>query len=252
MVPRFGVLALFGLAFLLPAAALPADQAAGKPADKANTVDRPKALIDGTGPGWKPLGPDDFANVNCDKDTWTWKDGILLCTGKPVGVYRTKKQYNNFEMVLEWRHEKSAGNSGVFVWTPEDSLKDLKPGRLPSGVEVQILDHGYATNYEKNTKKKPDWFTTHGDVFAVGKTKMKPFPPLSPNGSRSFPRKNLSKPAGEWNHYYIRGINGEVRLWVNGEEVSGGTNVEPRTGYLCLESEGSPITFKNISIRELP
>ncbi|HMC10429.1 MAG TPA: DUF1080 domain-containing protein, partial [Pirellulaceae bacterium] len=65
-------------------------------------------------------------------------------------------------------------------------------------------------------------------------------------------RKELSKGAGEWNHYYIRGINGEVRLWVNGEEVSGGKDATPPTGYLCLESEGSPIEFKNLQIRLLP
>ena len=54
------------------------------------------------------------------------------------------------------------------------------------------------------------------------------------------------------NHYYVRAINGELRLWVNGEEVSGGSGAEPRTGYLCMESEGSPVEFKNIRIRELP
>ena len=46
--------------------------------------------------------------------------------------------------------------------------------------------------------------------------------------------------------------DGEVRLWVNGEEVSGGNKADPATGYLCLESEGSPVEFKNIRIRELP
>ena len=155
--------------------------------------------------------------------------------------------------MAQWRHNKSAGNSGIFVWAPEEALKDLKPGKLPSaGIEVQILDHGYAEQYEKRTKKKPDFFTTNGDVFPVGKSKMRPFAPTSPNGSRSFPRKNLSKGVGEWNHYYVRAINGEIRLWVNGEEVSGGNHIEPRTGYLCLESEGSPIDFKEIRIRELP
>jgi hypothetical protein len=62
----------------------------------------------------------------------------------------------------------------------------------------------------------------------------------------------LSKGIGEWNHYYIRAINGEVRLWVNGEEVSGGQDSNPRTGYLCLESEGAPVEFKELRIRELP
>jgi hypothetical protein len=27
----------------------------------------------------------------------------------------------------------------------------------------------------------------------------------------------VSRGVGEWNHYYVRGINGEIRLRVNGE-----------------------------------
>jgi hypothetical protein len=89
-------------------------------------------------------------------------------------------------------------------------------------------------------------------VFPVGKAKLEPFPPLSPDGSRSFPTAETTKPHGQWNHYYVRAINGEIRLWVNGTEVSGGNNASPNNGYLCLESEGSPIRFRNLKIRELP
>jgi hypothetical protein len=213
----------------------------------------PRAFMDDTAPGWTALGEGDFANVNCDPDTWTWKDGLASCTGKPVGVIRSKKSYTNFELVAQWRHLKSAGNSGIFVWATEEGMKDLKPNALPSvGIECQVLDHGYAEQFEKKNGKKSDWFTTHGDVFPVGKSNMKAFPPVAPGGKRSFPRKELSKGVGEWNHYYIRAINGEVRLWVNGEEVSGGTDCEPRSGYLCLESEGSPVEFRNLRIRVLP
>lgn len=213
----------------------------------------PKATIDGTGLGWRSLGKDDFTNVNCDPDTWTWDGGLAKCTGKPVGVIRTTKTFTNFELVAQWRHLKSGGNSGIFVWATEEGMKDLKPNSLPKiGIEVQVLDHGYKEQYEKNSGKKADWFTTNGDVFPVGGSKMKPFPPTAPNGSRSFPRKELSKGVGEWNHYYVRAINGEVRLWVNGEEVSGGADCEPRSGFLCLESEGAPVEFKNLRIRELP
>jgi hypothetical protein len=147
----------------------------------------------------------------------------------------------------------SGGNSGVFVWASEEALTDLKPGSLPpGGIEVQVLDHGYAEQFEQRTGQKPDWFTTNGDVFPVGTSTMTPFEPHAPNGQRSFPRKNLSKGVNEWNHYYVRAINGEVRLWVNGEEVSGGTDCEPRSGFLCLESEGAPVEFKHVRIRELP
>ncbi len=213
----------------------------------------PKAFVDGNGPGWKALGEGDFVDVNGDEETWVFKDGIIYCTGKPIGVIRTQKKFTNFEMVYEWCHRKSAGNSGSFVWVPEEALADLPPNKLPSGgIEVQVLDHGYATRFKERTGKDSDWFTTNGDVFAVGKSTMKPFEPISPNGRRSFPRKNLSKGVDQWNHYYVRAINGEVRLWVNGEEVSGGNECNPRSGYLCLEAEGSPVEFRNLRIRELP
>jgi hypothetical protein len=194
---------------------------------------RPRAYIDSDGPGWRALGPADFSPVNSAPDTWSWSADGLHCTGQPI----------------------SAGNSGVFVWTTPASIKRLtaagRPG-LPDGIEVQIFDHGYTAEYRRrNPTKAADWFTTNGDIFPV-RAKLTPFPPLSPDGSRSFPRRQLSRGAGEWNHYYIRAINGEIRLWVNGEEVSGGTAADPATGFLCLESEGSPIHFRTLRIRELP
>ncbi len=221
--------------------------------DDASSAAPPKACIDGSEPGWRALRDEDFTNVNCHDDTWTWKDGVAHCTGEPVGVIRTRQPLTNFELVAQWRHHRPGGNSGIFVWTSDEALKDLKPGTLPrGGIEVQVLDLGYTEQFEKSSGKKADWFTTHGDVFPVGTAKLKPFSPLSPDGSRSFPRKNLSKGAGEWNHNYVRAINGEIRLWVNGEEVSGGAEADPRTGYLCLESEGAPVEFKGLRIRELP
>jgi len=212
-----------------------------------------KAFVDGEGPGWVTLGKEDFTKVNSDDDTWTFhEDGLIECTGKPTSVTRSVKQYTNFELVCQWRHLKAAGNSGIFVWTIPSSLEKLTGPGLPQGIEVQVLDLGYKERYEQNGKRKADWFTCHGDVFPVGAAKMTPFPPTAPNGKRSFPSKELSKGTGEWNHYYVRAVNGEVRLWVNGEEVSGGTGCSPATGYLCLESEGSPVEFRGLKIRELP
>ncbi len=203
--------------------------------------------------GWVALGKGDFTNVNCAADTWQWKeDGSLHCTGTPIGVMRTVKQYANFEMTVSWRHLKDAGNSGVFLFAPQDAMDKLvKPGLPDAGIEVQVLDLGFTASYEKSTGKKGDWFTCHGDVFPVGRSTMKPFPPLSPNGSRSFPKENRSKGVGEWNHYLIRAVDGVVKLWVNGGQVSGGEACNPASGYICLESEGSPIDFKDMKIREI-
>jgi hypothetical protein len=223
-----------------------------------------RAWIDGA--GWQPLGLADFVVVNGDADTWTERDGVIAGTGKPIGGARSKQSYRNFELVLEWRHHEVGGNSGLFVWCPESAFTDLKPGQLPrSGIEVQVLDLGYEASWQRDKGKRSDWFTSHGDVFPVGPSSMRPFTPTityEENGTawtvgdakstRCFPTKRLARPAGEWNHYYVRAVNGEVRLWVNGEEVAGGTACTPASGYLALEAEGARVDFRNLRVRELP
>ncbi len=220
-----------------------------------------------TGEGWTELTLADFVNVNGDESTWKEVNGEILCSGRPIGGARSTERYDNFELVLEWKHTQHAGNSGVFLWCPDSAFTDLPPGELPrSGIEVQVLDLGYETNHLKNQGKHSDWFTSHGDVFPVGESKMTAFTPEityqaedgeayqvgKPGNPRSFPTQRLTRGAGEWNHYYIRAINGEVRLWVNGQEVNGGRDCTPATGYLALEAEGAPIAFRNLRIRRLP
>jgi hypothetical protein len=113
-----------------------------------------------------------------------------------------------------------------------------------------VLDQGYAEAFEKRTGKKSDWFTTHGDVFPIHGATMVPIG--RSNGQRSFPSEERSKPSPEWNHYRIVGNAGSIRLSVNGKEVSGGDDCVYRKGYLALESEGAPVEFRNLRIKELP
>ncbi|PYQ39012.1 MAG: DUF1080 domain-containing protein, partial [Acidobacteria bacterium] len=75
---------------------------------RSGAQEAPRAFIDGTEPGWRTLGESDFAGVNGDPDTWTWKDGRLLCSGRPIGVLRTRQKFTNVEMVVQWRHLRSA------------------------------------------------------------------------------------------------------------------------------------------------
>jgi len=188
-----------------------------------------------------------WVNANCAPETWSVREGVIHCTGQPTGALRTARQYENFILEVEWRHLSQGGNSGVFIWgTP------IAAPAVPflRGIEVQVLDHGYAEQYEKQNGKKSDWFTTHGDVFPIHGATMKPFG--RHNGERSFPSEDRSKGSPEWNHYRIACTNGVLRLSVNGKEVSGGEDCNYRKGYLALESEGAPIEFRNLRIKELP
>jgi len=182
-----------------------------------------------------------WVNANCAPETWTVKDGVICCTGIPTGAMRTEKQYENFILEAEWRHLKSGGNSGIFIWGTPISAPGVPFLR---GIEVQVLDHGY------NAKGKNEWYTTHGDIFPIHGATMKPLG--RHNNQRSFPSEERSKPSPEWNHYRIECNNGSIRLQVNGKEVSGGDECNYRKGYLALESEGAPVEFRNVRIKELP
>jgi len=220
-----------------------------------------------SGAGWRDLSFADFVNVNGDASTWSESDGVIVCSGVPIGGARSRETYTNFELAFDWRHLEHAGNSGLFLWCPESAFTELPPGELPrSGIEVQVLDLGYETNWEAEHGAPSDWFTSHGDVFPVGASQMTARTPRieyvdaagrsytvgSPESSRSFPTRRLVRPAGEWNHYFVRAVDGAVTLWVNGAEVNAGTGCAPASGYLALEAEGSPVEFRNLRLRELP
>jgi hypothetical protein len=185
--------------------------------------------------GWLP--------INFGPRTFSVRDGLIVTTGVPTGLMRTKRQYENFEMEVDWQHMKSAGNSGVFLWS--NPLPE--PGSpFARGFEVQVLDPGF------NINGKNQWYTTHGDVFPVHGAKMTPTGRISSTGQRSFPSEDRTKSSPEWNHYHILASNGVIRLSVNGKEVTVGKDCVPRKGFLCLESEGSECHFRNVRIRELP
>ena len=180
-----------------------------------------------------------WTNVNVAPETFTVRDGIIVSTGIPTGVMRTKRMYENFIVELEWRHMKEGGNAGFFIYSAPVTAVGQP---FTKGMEIQIIDRDHAQG----------WATRHGDVFAIHGATFVPDKP-HPNGwMRSIPSERRVKPQGEWNHYRVESRDGIVTLAVNGKVVSGGSNCVPRKGYICLESEGSECHFRNIRIKELP
>ena len=180
--------------------------------------------------GWVP--------VNTAPSTWSVKDGMLICNGKPTGELRTDRMYQNFILEVEWRHMVTRGNAGIFVWADDITARGVPFHR---SIEVQVLENAYG-----NTRG----YTTHGDIFPIHGAKMTPV-----NGrgsSRAFPTEERSKPSPEWNHYQITCQDGAVTLAVNGKVVTQGRDCSPRKGYICIESEGGVVHYRNLKLRELP
>ncbi|HRX82123.1 MAG TPA: DUF1080 domain-containing protein, partial [Pirellulaceae bacterium] len=88
-----------------------------------------------------------------------------------------------------------------------------------------------------------------GELFGAGGLTATPD---NPRGSRSMSFELRCKGAGEWNVYDVVCVDGTVKLSINGKFVNSIRNSSVRKGYLCLESEGSEIHFRNIRILELP
>ena len=187
-----------------------------------------------------------WVNVNTDEDTWTVRDGLLVCSGHPIGVMRTEKQYENFVLHIEWRHMEAGGNSGVFAWS-EGTVPEGR--RLPKGLEVQMLELDWVNLHKMKDGTLPPIAYVHGELFgANGLTTV----PDNPRGSRSKSIENRCQGKGQWNVYDVVFVDGVVKLSVNGKFVNGLSQASAKKGYLCLESEGAEIHFRNIQIMELP
>ncbi|MGV8878148.1 MAG: 3-keto-disaccharide hydrolase [Sphingobacteriaceae bacterium] len=184
-------------------------------------------------------------NVNTAPDTWRKEKDLLICSGLPIGVMRSEKSYENFILEVEWMHMDAGGNSGVFVWS------DARPdsvGRLPGGVEVQMLELDWVNQNLQNGEKPPIAYV-HGELFGVGGVNTIPD---NPRGERSKAVENRCKGKGEWNSYTVVCVDGVIKLSVNGKFVNGISKSTVKKGYLCLESEGAEIRFRNLKITELP
>lgn len=184
---------------------------------------------------------DGWVNVNCHPSTFVVKGNEIVTTGQPTGFLRTAKQYENFVLELEWMHvnKTEIANSGLFVWGDPLPAAGTPYTR---GIEVQVL-----INFPKT-----DWATNHGDVFAIHGATCKPDRPHPRGQMRCLPSEERVKGAGQWNHYKVIAQDGVIKLHVNGKEVSGVSECNPRKGYLALESEGAECHFRNIRIKEMP
>ena len=177
--------------------------------------------------GWKVI-PEEADT----QDTWYVKDGILCSTGKPNGYLRTEKEYSNYHLHIEWRWPDEPTNSGVFIHAGgEDKV-------WPELIECQLM----AGNA--------------GDFVLINGTGMTVDGQDRKDQNRQFvgiPKKQASseKPAGQWNSYDIYCKGDTIKCLVNDVLQNEGTSVTPNSGYICLQSEGGPIEFRNIYIDDL-
>lgn len=210
-----------------------------------------KMLFDGkTSNGWR--------NYRAEKlgDSWAVKDGVLERVSDGAGDIVTMDEFENFELSMEYRISKG-GNSGIMFRVTED---DERP--WASGPEVQIQD-----NVDGRDPQKAGWlYQLYKPVKPAWATQFE-----NQVGFKGIDMDDATRPAGEWNHVYLRISPRQCEVAINGvsyyyfhvgddewnKRVAASKFADfpqfgkAKKGHICLQDHGNPVAFRNIKIRVL-
>ena len=182
-------------------------------------------------------------------DKWKVEDGAMVLTGKGGGDLVSDKEYENFELELDWKIAEG-GNSGI-MWGVVEDKKFCCP--YSTGPEMQVLDD------ERHPDAKAGKTGNHkaGSLYDM-------IPPAT---------FEAVKPAGQWNTAKMR-IDHKANkgtFWLNGKQtvqfdLTGANwdalvaNSKFKTwegfgkyakGKIAIQDHGDKVWFKNIKITEL-
>jgi hypothetical protein len=198
-----------------------------------------KLLFDGkTTKGWRKFKGKEMP------DKWKVVDGALVFLpkgGKTGGDIVTRDQYANFDLLIDWKISEG-GNSGIMYRVSEE-----KDAPFFTGPEYQLLD-----NAKHSDGKNPK--TCAASCYAL-----------------YAPKKDVTKPVGEWNHTRLLVNGNHVEHWLNGVKVVeydlGSEDWNKRVedskfkdmdrfgketkGHIDLQDHGNRVEFRNIKIRVL-
>jgi hypothetical protein len=169
---------------------------------------------------------------------WSVRDGILVCTGEPLGYLATTKVFTDVRVVTEWRWAPGTkpGNSGVLLRVngPPRALPRCLEAQLQSGNAGDLLGlHGMGITGAADRLIKVANHELAGDITIVRKMAA------------------LENPPGEWNRYEIELRGGSFKAWVNGTLANEATDCEVLAGPVGFQSEGGEIHFRRIEVLPL-
>jgi len=200
-----------------------------------------KLLFDGqTTSGWRNYKSDQIgARWRVDDNALHFDNTIAGGGGDII----TNDEYENFELMLEWRID-SCGNSGIMFNVVEDEQYE---STWHTGPEMQVLDNDCHPDAKIVKHRAGDLY----DLISCSTETV--------------------KPAGEWNHVRIVSNQGNYEFWLNGTKVVTFSMHTPEweamvagskfkdmpafgkatKGHIALQDHGDKVWYRNIMIRPL-
>lgn len=197
--------------------------------------------------GWQPLFTENLSDADYDTSVWSIDKQGVISASADQAIW-TNKEYENFELDLEFKTDKCT-NSGVVIYCTD------KKDWIPNAVEIQIYD---------------DYCDPAASAASTGSCGAI-YGHLAPSAFR------IVKKPGEWNKMKITAKGKNIQVTLNGKKItdmnmnlwtSGKTNPDgseipswlpkpyaglPTKGYIGFQGKHGQalIWFRNIKIREL-
>ncbi|MCI0463258.1 MAG: DUF1080 domain-containing protein [Gemmataceae bacterium] len=155
-----------------------------------------------------------------NKGKFSVKGGMIFLD-KGRGWLRSDKEYQDFELRLDFRCLNEKADSGIFIRASKEG-KDW-PAK---NYQVQTIDAD-----------------SMGNIFTAGLSKAK----VKRDTTKT---KRVRKKLGEWQSLAITAQGDRFEVKLNGETITTGTGLAVQPGYIGLQGEGGQLEFKNLRIKE--
>ncbi len=197
----------------------------------------PTALFNGHDlTGWSQFSS---GRQNRQMPTWEVRNGLLVCTGQPIGYLATIEEHGDYTLVVEYHYQPGTvkANSGVLVHCGKVDRQ------WPHSIEAQ-LRAGRAGDLLPNpddTGKLPRLGADPARLDPMDKSKRRTMR-FEPSG------RDAEKPLGEWNRLEIVARRGDLRITLNGVKVNEAFGGDLTRGRIAVQSEGSAVEFRRIEL----
>jgi hypothetical protein len=203
---------------------------------------------------------------------FTVRDGMICISGEEFGGLTTRDEFQNYHLITEWKwgertwapRKNNTRDSGILVHCvgPDGAAS----GNWMESQECQIIEGGCGDFIMVGGQGKPS-LTCETRVGADGQLYFeKGGKPVSRNSGRfnwwgrdpewkdvlGFRgRRDVEKPAGEWNRMEVVCDGDSITTILNGYVVNIGTRSSLTQGKILVQSEGAEILFRKIEVRPL-
>ena len=164
--------------------------------------------------------------------TWSVTNGVIHCNGTAVGYFRTKQNYSNYVVTVEWRF--------LYVTPKKNNTGVLVHMQLPDKVWPPCIQ-----NQGKSGRQ--------GDLFVMSGVECKEHLALGKDANTPVPLRGEpnEKAIGEWNTNVTFCFGNESLAIINNKLLNSISECTVSSGFVGIQSEGADFEIRKMYLDPL-